>query len=91
MALLREAMAQVGTDNERLRAMLLARLALALYWADTYYERVAICAEANRLAQRLDADDVTAAVVTSHALSLSRPANLAERRQLRSIRYHAAR
>jgi DNA-binding winged helix-turn-helix (wHTH) protein/tetratricopeptide (TPR) repeat protein len=82
VALLREALAQVGGDNERLSALLLARLALALYWADTFDERVAICAEANRLAQRLGADDVKAAVVTSHALALSRPANLAERRHL---------
>lgn len=80
--LLREALAQVGHQNDKLRALLLARLALALYWADTFDERAAICEEAERLSLRLAADDVRASVTTAHALALSRPANLAERRVL---------
>ncbi len=80
VGLLREALAQVGSDNDRLRALLLARLALALYWADTFDERVAICDEAERLAERVDSDDVKAAVKTAHALALMRRENLAERR-----------
>jgi hypothetical protein len=82
VALLREALAQVGHDNDRLRALLLARLALALYWADTFDERVAICEEARQLAARVGGDDVKAAVTTARALALMRPANLAERHAL---------
>lgn len=82
VALLREALAQVGHENERLRALLLARLALALYWADTFDERSAICVEAAGLAERLGVDDVKAAVTTSRALALSRPSSLGQRRLL---------
>jgi tetratricopeptide (TPR) repeat protein len=85
VALLREALALLGSEDARLRALLLARLALALYWADTFDERVAICAEAGRLAQQLGGDDVRAAVLTAQALALSRPANLNERRVLTEL------
>ncbi|HEY6079429.1 MAG TPA: AAA family ATPase, partial [Polyangiaceae bacterium] len=82
VGLLREALEQVGDSNPKLRALLLARLALALYWADTFDERVSICAEAERLSGALDAEEVRAAVMTAQALALSRPANLPERAQL---------
>lgn len=81
VALLREALAQVG-DNQRLRALLLARLALALYWSDTFDERAAICAEAEALAEASGSDDVKASVTTARALALLRPCNLSEREQL---------
>lgn len=79
--LLREALSQVG-DNQRLRALLLARLALALYWGDTFDERVAICAEAAALAEASGLDEVKAGVTTACALALLRPSNLPERQQL---------
>ena len=82
VGLLREALAQVGQDNPKLRGLLLARLALALYWADTFDERVSICDEAARLATSVGTDDVKAAVITARALALSRPRNLAERQLL---------
>lgn len=82
VALLREALEQVRDTNPKLRALLLARLALALYWADTFDERVNICAEAERLSAQLDSEDVTASVTTARALALSRPSNLLERQQL---------
>jgi hypothetical protein len=79
VGLLREALALVGTQNDRLRALLLARLALALYWGDTFADRQAICSEATALAASVGSDEVSAAVLTAHALSLSRPSNLHER------------
>ncbi|HVY28701.1 MAG TPA: AAA family ATPase [Polyangiaceae bacterium] len=79
--LLREALSQVG-ENRRLRALLLARLALALYWGDTFDERVAICAEAMALAEASSSDEVKAGVITACALALLRPSNLSERQQL---------
>jgi DNA-binding winged helix-turn-helix (wHTH) protein/tetratricopeptide (TPR) repeat protein len=82
VALLREALAQVGQDNDRLRALLLARLALAMYWSDTFDERAAICEEASMLAERVGAEDVKAAVTTAHSLALLRSGNLKERRAL---------
>ena len=83
--LLREALSQVGADNQRLRALLLARLALALYWGDTFDERVAICAEAAELAEASDSDEVKASVTTARALALLRPSNLHERQKLTEL------
>lgn len=79
--LLREALSQVG-DDPRLRALLLARLALALYWSDTIAERVAICAEATTLAEANGSDEVKASVTTACALALLSPSNLSERQRL---------
>jgi DNA-binding winged helix-turn-helix (wHTH) protein/tetratricopeptide (TPR) repeat protein len=80
--LLREALQQLGDLNDRLRALLLARLSLALYWSDTFEERVALCREAEGLAKKLDSDEVSAFVLTARAFSLLRPSNLQERRLL---------
>ena len=82
VGLLREALQQTGDQDPKLRALLLARLALALYWADTFDERVAICREALTLAERLASDDVLATVTTSRLFALLRPADLDERRSL---------
>jgi hypothetical protein len=62
--------------------LLLARLALALYWSDTFDERVAICGEAHALAEQLASDDVLATVTTSRVFALLRPSDLEERRTL---------
>lgn len=77
--LLREALDQVGSGDQRLRALLLGRLALALYWSDTFEERKALCEEARRLAESLGTPDVLAAVTTARAFALLRPSNLDER------------
>jgi tetratricopeptide (TPR) repeat protein len=82
VGLLREALHNVGPSDERLRALLLARLALAMYWSDTWEERVAICREADDLAVRIGADDVAAAATTARIFALLRPGNLEERRAL---------
>jgi DNA-binding winged helix-turn-helix (wHTH) protein len=81
IALLREALTVVGDGNDALRALLLSRLALALYWADTFAERVSLLEEAERLAAALG-DDVRAYVLTARAFALLRPSTLAERRAL---------
>lgn len=81
VALLREALELVAGDDA-LRARLLARLALALYWADTFDERVALCDEAEALAVHLRSEAVSAYVATARAFALLRPDNLAERERL---------
>lgn len=80
--LLREALAQVGSTNPGLRALLLARLALAIYWGGTFAERERISAEAQTLAERVGSDEVMAAVGTWRAFALLRPGDLDQRRQL---------
>jgi tetratricopeptide (TPR) repeat protein len=80
--ILREALDQVGHEDERLRALLLGRLALALYWSDAAEERARLCEEAARLAERLGTPEVLAAVTTARAFALIRPGNLDERREL---------
>jgi DNA-binding winged helix-turn-helix (wHTH) protein/tetratricopeptide (TPR) repeat protein len=80
--LLREALDQIGETNPRLRVLLLGRLALALYWADTFAERVRLCDAAAELAHSLRSPDVLAATLTARAFALLRPANLEERRKL---------
>jgi DNA-binding winged helix-turn-helix (wHTH) protein/tetratricopeptide (TPR) repeat protein len=82
VALLREALDQVGHGNQRLRALLLGRLALALYWSDTFEQRRELCEEARQLAESLGAPDVLAAVTTTRAFALLRPENLDERQRL---------
>jgi tetratricopeptide (TPR) repeat protein len=82
VGLLREALRQVGERDDRLRALLLSRLAVALYWSDTFDERVALCAEAESLAERTGTDEVRAAVTTARTFALLRAGNLEERRAL---------
>jgi DNA-binding winged helix-turn-helix (wHTH) protein/tetratricopeptide (TPR) repeat protein len=81
VGLLREALEQAGHADPKRRALLLGRLALALYWADTFDERVAICREAHELAERVGTDDVRAEVATAQLFGLLRPGNLEERRK----------
>ena len=80
--LLREALHQVGQTNQNLRALLLGRLAVALYWSDTFEERRELCEEARALAESVGAPDVLAGVTTARAVALLRPSNLDERREL---------
>jgi len=80
--LLEEALEQVGHTNQRLRALLLGRLGLALYWSDPYERRARICDEARRLADAVGDDGVLAAVTTARAFALLRPSDLDERSEL---------
>jgi DNA-binding winged helix-turn-helix (wHTH) protein/tetratricopeptide (TPR) repeat protein len=80
--LLEEALEQVGHTNQRLRALLLGRLGLALSWSDPYERRVRICDEARRLADAVGDDGVLAAVTTARAFALLRPSDLDERSEL---------
>ena len=82
VALLREALEQTAHQDPKRRALLLARLALALYWSDTFDERATICREAQALADAVKSDDVRAAVATANTFALLRPSNLDERRAL---------
>ncbi len=82
VGLLREALEQAGHADPKRRALLLGRLALALYWSDTFDERVEICREARELAERVGTDDVRAEVATAEVFGLLRPSNLEERRRL---------
>jgi hypothetical protein len=82
VGLLREALDLAGNADPKLRALLLARLALAMYWSDTFAERVAICDEARTLGEQVGSDDVKARVATARLFALLRPSNLEERRML---------
>jgi DNA-binding winged helix-turn-helix (wHTH) protein/tetratricopeptide (TPR) repeat protein len=82
VGLLREALQQTPKTEVKRRALLLARLAVALYWSDTFTERVALCNEARALADEHAADDVRAAVATAYLFALLRPSNLEERRTI---------
>jgi len=82
VGLMREALELVGDADPKLRALLLARLSLAMYWSDTFAERAAISDEAEALSQRLGSDEVKARVVTARLFALLRPHNLEERRAL---------
>src|SRR5262249_1495826 len=65
VGLLREALELAGDADPKLRAQLLARLALAMYWSDSFAERVRICDEAQALSEKVGGDDVAAKVVTA--------------------------
>jgi DNA-binding winged helix-turn-helix (wHTH) protein/tetratricopeptide (TPR) repeat protein len=82
VGLMREALELVDDTDPKLRALLLARLALAMYWSDTFAERAAICDEAEAISQTLASDEVKARVATSRLFALLRPLNLEERREL---------
>jgi DNA-binding winged helix-turn-helix (wHTH) protein len=79
VGLLREALQQTTEAEPKRRALLLARLALALYWSDTFAERERACAEARALAEQAGTDDVLSAVATAQVFALLRPSNLEER------------
>ena len=82
VGILRESLAQADQGAPNRRALLLARLALALYWSDTFDERARLCSEAQALAERDGSDQVRAAVATANIFALLRPSNLDERRTL---------
>src|SRR5438094_150451 len=77
--LLEEALHRLGDGDPGLRAQLLARLALNLYWAPEPERVVALSEEAVRLARQLGDPRLLAAVLRARWIALWRPEGAAER------------
>jgi DNA-binding SARP family transcriptional activator len=78
-ALLQEALAGLGAEDSPLRARLLARLALELYYAGDPDRRLALAAEAVALARRLDDPAALAICLDANHYALWRPETVHER------------
>ena len=76
---LEEALAALGDREPGLRARLLARLAINLYWAPEPGRVLALGEEAVALARRLDDPRALGAVLRAHWIALWRPEAAAER------------
>ena len=79
MALLEEALAALGEEDTPLRARLLARIALELYYSGDAERRVAVSGEALALARRLDDPRTLASCLIAHHYALWRPETVTER------------
>src|SRR5213594_357795 len=79
IALLEEALDGLGDRDPGLRARLLARLAINLYWAPEPERVVALSEEAVRLARQLGDPRLLAAVLRARWIALWRPEGAAER------------
>src|SRR5437016_2078313 len=77
--LLEEALHRLGDGDPGLRAQLLARLAINLYWAPEPERVVALSEEAVRLARQLGDPRLLAAVLRARWIALWRPEGSAER------------
>jgi len=77
--LLEEALHRLGDGDPGLRAQLLARLAINLYWAPESERVVALSEEAVRLARQLGDPRLLAAVLRARWIALWRPEGAAER------------
>src|SRR6059058_4671903 len=77
--LLEEALHRLGDGDPGLRAQLLARLAINLYWAPEPERVVALSEEAVRLARQLGDPRLLAAVLRARWIALWRPEGAAER------------
>ena len=78
-ALLQEALAKLGEDDTPLRARLLARLALELYYAGDPSRRLALSEEAVALARRLGDPLTLATCLDARHYALWRPETVQER------------
>jgi hypothetical protein len=78
-ALLQEALATLGGEDSPLRARLLARLALELYYAGDPDRRLALSAEAVELARRLGDPMALATCLDARHYALWRPETVQER------------
>jgi hypothetical protein len=78
-ALLQEALGALGGEDSPLRARLLARLALELYYASDPSRRLALSAEAVALARRLDDPVALATCLDARHYALWRPETVHER------------
>ena len=79
MDVLEEALAALGDEDTPLRARLLARLALELYYSGDSERRVAVSGEALALARRLDDPRTLATCLIAHHYALWRPETVEER------------
>ncbi len=79
LALLEEALAALGDEDSPLRARLLARLALELYYSGDPDRRVALSEEAVDLARRLGDPRTLATCLDARHYALWRPENVNER------------
>src|SRR5438477_1300863 len=77
--LLEEALHRLGDGDPGLRAQLLARLAINLYWAPEPERVVALSEEAVRLARQLGDPRLLAALLRARWIALWRPEGAAER------------
>ncbi len=78
VSLLEEALASQAHDPP-LRARLLGRLAMALYWSRARERRESLCGEAMELAERSGDPAILAATLASRCFATWRPDNLEER------------
>jgi DNA-binding SARP family transcriptional activator len=78
-ALLQEALGALGDEDTPLRARLLARLALELYYAGAPQRRLALSAEAVAIARRLGDPLTLATCLDARHYALWRPENVPER------------
>ncbi len=79
ISLIERALAAIGESDSSLRAMLLARFSVELYWSDQVERKKALSDEAVRMARRLnDTSALIAALWAQHG-PLGRPDNLPER------------
>jgi tetratricopeptide (TPR) repeat protein len=79
VALLEEALAGLGDEDSALRARLLARLALELYYSGEPDRRLALSEEAVELARRLDDPRTLATCLDARHYALWRPETVDER------------
>jgi tetratricopeptide (TPR) repeat protein len=82
VAMLEEALRELGSEDTPLRARLLARLALELYYSGDAERRVAVSGEALALARRLDDPRTLASSLIAHHYALWRPETVEERLQV---------
>jgi tetratricopeptide (TPR) repeat protein len=75
-ALLEEALARLGNDDSRPRALALGRLAHRMHYVSSRDERAALCEEAVPMARRLADRATLAAVLTSRYWALDGPDDL---------------
>jgi DNA-binding SARP family transcriptional activator len=79
VALLEEALAAVGPEESPLRARLLARLGLELYYSGEAERRLALTEESVELARRLADPNTLASALVARHYALWRPETVAER------------
>ena len=79
VAMLEEALAALGDEGSPLRARLLARLALELYYSGEPARRLALCEEAVDIARRLGDPRTLATCLDARHYALWRPENVEER------------
>lgn len=79
LRLLREALAALDPEDTPARAMLTARLAMALYWADDAAERTRLSGEAIAMARRLGDPALIARTIQSGGFAVWGPDDVHER------------